>query len=510
MPKRLLLCSVLITMCAIETTWAADWPQLQKDAARTGRTSDVCPPPFRARWIWLGPNKTLRNKYSNAAWPDDLKGRSGYNYPMPTSVPMTLADMVQPVAYRGMVYVGSMEGKAYGINASDGSTAWEASLPGGTIATAAAVGNVVVFNSVTGGVYAYNYLTGQQVWKVSTPKAIVSAPCVMNDVVYSACQDGCVYAIQASTGQLLWRSQRMGGAIQGSLAATADAVYVGAEDMNFYKLDARTGAISAKHPLYGQSFRLLWPVIYNGKVWVSTVTTECVGSEYVNDAVFNSSATFAEEEANMERWLNGDTNGGAWANAAVGDWRHYFALDQKDLTEPFMILSGPSDGCGQPPDPPVVDNSNRVINWWPTKFPTVTKLGNTFGTKYSIDLAGVNQTTGHRVLIDNHKLAGVWPIETDNLYGLSVGGTYAYMRQNFRGTYAINLANTTHYQIQVQVRNRDGGNWNAPIMYVDTDSSLLPDTPSRNTQGRVGVSIADNRLYFTENYCITAVETGPQ
>ena len=35
------------------TGTASDWPQLQRDAARLGRSADEVAPPYRARWLWF-------------------------------------------------------------------------------------------------------------------------------------------------------------------------------------------------------------------------------------------------------------------------------------------------------------------------------------------------------------------------------------------------------------------------------------------------------------------------
>jgi hypothetical protein len=56
------------------------------------------------------------------------------------------------------------------------------------------------------------------------------------------------------------------------------------------------------------------------------------------------------------------------------------------------------------------------------------------------------------------------------------------------------------------VRSRDGGTWNAPVMYVDTREARLPRTPDVATQGRVGASVANGRLYLAESYGVTAIE----
>jgi hypothetical protein len=97
---------------------ASDWPQLQHDAAHTGRTTDEVAPPYRARWLWFGSTGTLRNRLSKPAdadWKDDLTSRIGRSYPIPASVPFTLAGMMQPIVHRGFIFVASQEGKAYAV-----------------------------------------------------------------------------------------------------------------------------------------------------------------------------------------------------------------------------------------------------------------------------------------------------------------------------------------------------------------------------------------------------------
>jgi outer membrane protein assembly factor BamB len=221
----------------LPTTSAADWPQLQRDAGRTGRSMDEVAPPYRARWLWFAEAGTLRNRASkpnDSSWTNDLTTGVGKSYPLPASVPFTLSGMVQPIVHRGWVFVASQEGKAYAIREEDGTTAWSADLPGGSIATGAAAGSVVVFGSIQGGVYGFNITNGAPVWTVHTGKAITGAPCVVGDRVYVANHSRIVSAIRLETGEVLWKSEPLGGIVQGSLAATPDAVYVGAEDMKVY------------------------------------------------------------------------------------------------------------------------------------------------------------------------------------------------------------------------------------------------------------------------------------
>jgi len=486
---------------------ASDWPQLQHDAARAGRSADEVSPPYRARWLWFGSAGTLRNRLSrptDAAWTNDLTSGPGKSYPMPSVVPFTFAGMVQPIVHRGLVFVASQEGKVYAIREQDGSTAWEAYLPGGSVATGAAAGDLVAFASIRGGVQAYRITDGRTAWAVSTGRTITGAPCLADDRVYVANHGGVVFAIHWETGRILWRSSRLGAAVQGGLAATPDAVYVGAEDLKVYKLNAADGKVVASRQIDGQSFRLEWPVIHDGKIWLRTAPVWCVGSEGVNDTLLAQATSLADEETKYLAWLNGTATFGSWSS--TNDWKNYFALNLADLAEPFQIPCGPSEGCGQPPNPPVVDWHGNLVSWWPTRFCKLTLRDGTFGTRYFIDLAAVQPDTGRRKPFDAGPPVSVWPMETDNLYALSTGGRFCYWRQRFRGTYAMDLEGRSHHQIQVEVRSRDGGTWSAPVMYVDTREAGLPRTPTPATAGRVGVAVANQRLYLCESYGVTAIE----
>jgi len=36
-----------------------DWPQLAREPGRTAHALQGVPPPYRARWMWCGPERTL-------------------------------------------------------------------------------------------------------------------------------------------------------------------------------------------------------------------------------------------------------------------------------------------------------------------------------------------------------------------------------------------------------------------------------------------------------------------
>lgn len=490
-----------------------DWPQLQRDAARTGRTSDSVAPPFRARWVWLGPHQTLRNQASQPGWPDILRSTDGASFPqLPARVNFTIADSVQPVLTAGRLYLGSMQGTAYAINAHDGATAWTNALPGGTTASAAVAGPIVIFVTSPGSIIGLRTNDGTQAWHFDAGKAITSAPCVVGDTVLAATQGGHVVALHTANGQLRWRSPRLPAPIYGGIACDGTRVFVGAENMTLYSLQLADGTLLRSRPVRGQSFRLLWPVVFAQRVWVSTVTTPIIGSEYVGESnsgssLFADGTNVATEEENLLRWLNGDTNGGRWPEASP-DWRHLFALNTEDLSEPFVIPAGPSDGVGAPAHPVVVDNSDRVLTYFKTAFPTFTAAtGHVFGTRYSQDIAGIHPATGRRVPIDHGRLAAIWPWETDNLYGMTVAGTQLWLRQNFRGTLVVDLATGQYRGVSAPIRHYDGGNFQWDVVYQDQPPPIA--TPHPPTLGRTGPIIVGNRVYLAENWAVTCIEHAP-
>lgn len=492
---------------------AGDWPQHQRDAARTGRTEAGVAAPYRARWIWAGPSRTLRNRDSQPGWPDDLVARPGYSYPdLPANSGVSIAQTVQPVIAAGRVFVGSLEGMAFAIGADDGATLWQTALPGPTIATAAVIGTRVIFATVIGEVVALNTVDGELLWTYDTGRAITGAPCAIDGLVLAGSQDGRVHAVDAASGLVEWISPQLGSTIHGGVAAADGRVIVGTEDMVVHALDLADGLPLASGSVRGQSFRMLWPVIQGDRVWISSITTPLIGSEYIGEAntgsfLFADSASAAEEQVNILRWLAGDTNGGRWPDAGA-DWQRLFALDLPELTQPFTIAAAPADGCGLPVHPPVIDHHGRALSYFKTRYPTLTVAnGGVFGTQFSVDISAIDPATGLRQPIDNGRLANPWPWEIDNLFAMAIAGTQLWLRQNFRGTQVIDLADSTARGVSAEIRNRDGGVFNFDVVYRDSGSPI--GRPQPVPMGRAAPAIVDGRVYIAEDWGITAIEHRP-
>src|SRR3954454_5678293 len=220
-----------------------DWPQLAHGPDRSGHAPNGVAPPYRARWIWCGPSLTLRNRAANPAWSDDLGLRTqpGPDYPLPDKVSFTIAGRAQPVVAGGRVFISDMDGRIHALSLDDGRTLLTADNPRGTAAALGVSGNVVIATLIPGAVAGFDAATGRRLWRVETAKAITGAPLLIGGRVYTGCHDGRIYALDALSGKVLWTSQDLGAPIVSDLCGDTSAIYVGAENMFFHKLELANG-----------------------------------------------------------------------------------------------------------------------------------------------------------------------------------------------------------------------------------------------------------------------------
>ncbi len=499
-------CFTLYLLFVVEALTAqplGDWPQWQRDAARTGRTAASVAPPFRARWFWLGPELTLRNYASNPAWPDDLETRGGHSFPVPSPYTVTIAKGVEPVVAAGRVFVGTQEGGVYGIALDDGSTLWSYDMGDPVISTACADAQQVLFADVYGDIVALDAATGQVRWSFTADRTIVTAPLLLaeQDRVFLASHGGTVYCFEWTTGELLWKVQ-LPAPVQGQLAATDTRLFVPAEDLVVYTLRVSDGGLLAQKQMVGQSFRLTHPVVFAGKLWVTTCQIPMVGSEYVFDDVLAAASTLEEEEALTRAFLRGQ--GGF--NYASPDWQHLFALDTATLDTTYLIPNGPVEGVGYPLAGVGITHNDLVVTWFRTRFSTLTHDNPAFGSDYPIDIAAIDPQTGNRIRIDNGKFSNMFPgPETDNLYIFTSGGEYLWLRQYFRGTQVIHLPTSNHTLAMVTVRERDGGGFWADVVPYQNEEDE-PEFAQRPLEGKAAAVIVSGMVLLSEVGGIMAIE----
>lgn len=142
-----------------------------------------------------------------------------------------------PFLYQGALYVGSMDGQVYALNAQDGWPVWKFRTNKAILSSPVVEGNLLFVGSVDNSLYAVDIRSGNKAWAFETGGQVTSSPAVNKGVVYVGSVDGYVYAVEVSNGKLRWKFHA-GGPITSSPYVANDIVYVGSFDHNLYALTA--------------------------------------------------------------------------------------------------------------------------------------------------------------------------------------------------------------------------------------------------------------------------------
>ena len=234
--KHLLLALITLPL-AWSTARAADWPQHQHDARRSGFTREEVKPPYRVAW-----------KHS--------------------FLPERPARRTQAIAYDKRVFVGTQQGVMHCFDAETGKELWTFKGAGSIQHSAACDGGMVFFGSLDGSVYAVDCRTGARRWKRQTDAPFSAAPLVARDHVYIGNHRGAFLAIRQKTGDFAW-VQHIRAPVFGTAACDDGRVFVGGEDMRLHAFDAATGRrLWRSEQLWGMSFKDYHPVVHKGHVLV--------------------------------------------------------------------------------------------------------------------------------------------------------------------------------------------------------------------------------------------------
>lgn len=179
-----------------------------------------------------------------------------------------------PVVEKGVLYVGSEDHNVYALNAATGAKLWSYLGTGGYTSPTMVNGILYIGSNDNAGIlYALNASTGTLLWSQATGAPgnydpLESSPAVANGVVYIGAYDGNVIAFNASTGAKLW-SYATGAVVQSSPAVANGVVYIGSDDNKVYALNAATGvklwSFSASNAVIGS------PAVANGVVFIGAL-----------------------------------------------------------------------------------------------------------------------------------------------------------------------------------------------------------------------------------------------
>lgn len=348
-------CGVLLLLLSIPAlAFADDWPMLGRDPQRTGWTRDEVREPVERKWY-----------------------RSFHEH--------GLASGVQPVIADGRVYVGTMHGTMFAIDADTGEDVWTRTVAGGILHSAAVAEGLCFFGATDGDMYALDAETGEIAWTHSTGAALWNAPVVVEGTVYIGGRDGYFYAVDAATGRRRWRTP-IPAPILCSPAYDDGRVYFAAENMTAYALEAETGDVAWSSRLHGVSARAYHPVVAGDLVMFTTQPG--LGKFGPVDVLLEASRDLG---LRPRRRIGADPRGpGESEEQLAAKRRHnepllkdpaiyprqlervreiqrerpaartFFAFDKDSGEEPWIAPVCWQESCGGPGDPPIVSPEGDI------------------------------------------------------------------------------------------------------------------------------------------------------
>lgn len=116
-----------------------------------------------------------------------------------------------PVFYKDRIYVGSLDGHFYCLDAGTGKEVWKVPaaepLVGGFEGSACIKNGVVYFGAVDGTIFAVDAASGEERWRKKAGKEVFSTPAVAYETVFFF-TDGRALGFDIHNGKKVWRAQK--------------------------------------------------------------------------------------------------------------------------------------------------------------------------------------------------------------------------------------------------------------------------------------------------------------
>lgn len=119
---------------------------------------------------------------------------------------------------------------------------WVRPLGGAVQSRLVRAGSDLYVTTMGGDLFCLDAQSGFVRWKFSTGGALFSTPLVDNGTVYFGSADHFVYAVDARRGRLKWKTET-GGAVFGGAAVAKNVVCIASVDTKIYGIDTRSGKV---------------------------------------------------------------------------------------------------------------------------------------------------------------------------------------------------------------------------------------------------------------------------
>jgi outer membrane protein assembly factor BamB len=223
-----------VTEEGVNIDLAAAWPMFKQDKWNTGKShDDILDPPLVVGWAFVTGGSIESS----------------------------------PVVSGGRVFVGSIDGRVYGVSLESGEFLWSYSI-GSEIRVAPSVAYHKVFVSARDGkVYAFGEDDGQFKWSYSATGGnyYIGSPVIADGRLFVGTQGQQVHAVNVNTGQVEW-DYVVGQSIYSSFAVANGSVFVPAGgSVWIYSLDANYGIQLWERWIGNTSSS---PSVVNGSVYI--------------------------------------------------------------------------------------------------------------------------------------------------------------------------------------------------------------------------------------------------
>ena len=196
----------------------------------------------------------------------------------------------RPVYEDGVLYMGSMDGLVYSLNANDGSLRWSQDLGGAVSANIVFENGLLYINSYNQSANALDPVSGDIIWTIETSTAVWGASAVSGNELYLVDLSGTVYGVDALTGEIRW-TEEIGEVVQAGPAIGDGIVYVVTTGDPEVDGDERNGSVIAMSTDNGK-------VVWEEQVPQPLYTPPLVIGESVVVALNEGSALLLEFDGN--------------------------------------------------------------------------------------------------------------------------------------------------------------------------------------------------------------------
>ena len=203
-----------------------------------------------------------------------------------------------PAVANGKVYIGPDDGYIYCLNAENGSQLWKKcaggylSIPFASVARLSSsptvVGNRLYVGSLDNNTYCLDANSGDVEWIFPTAGPITSSPAVVGGAVYITSQEpdsGALFKLDANDGSRIWtleipyQMKTRGTDMHASPTVAGGMVFVSANKLEYYGVNATTGEIEWSYRNLADEFIVCSPAYHEDRLFlIDQFFTVCINA----------------------------------------------------------------------------------------------------------------------------------------------------------------------------------------------------------------------------------------